>query len=631
MEDQVEKLLEDIEENSSRIPLYNLPFKHSVANQPTMVSLNSTMNTASGSKYNFSVIDISLPRQLQQVKSIQLMDATIPLATCSIPDTACVFWYYRTSVYSGVVPNPENLYMVRLLPSTYKPEYISDPQNYGFNHTFEDYPTLATELQKACVKDLAYDNYLDFGDLPPSHDIPFLTDEISIPYNTTLNRFQMTGTNAQTQLAFKDYLDTTTYGLGDVVYSGAFTYKSLQTGNTGNALNNTSWWKIVNGEVVIEWDTDTPYRIGRYVAFDNKLYISIANTIGDQPDTSSTYWSEIIADPNSIQYRYLITGYNDPNVALKQSTKYRQWNKYALFEKNEKVEYNGVFWSAFYQTQGVQPFDISTAQTWIASQQYSVNNVVFWNGNFYRSTINNNVNSEPSFFSNVWDLNAWEITETAPLISGLSQITQDWDMVEVKSNGGILLPFPIGVAGQPFVKNPVRLLNSILGFVWNGIFDGSVLSTIAPVGYNTRIDTTQTELFNRVRPIPPYMIADLSLGIGLKPTASTISQTFVADGYCNLVYTNIIHIYASIVGNATQDLLLDNNLLAIASANSGNLGIAFYKPTLVNPIFLRDADVSSITFELRDEVGEPYLLGNNAIVSMVLKITYKQEDDEKKH
>jgi hypothetical protein len=40
------------------------------------------------------------------------------------------------------------------------------------------------------------------------------------------------------------YLSGTTYGLGALVSSGGSIYCSIQAGNTGNAVTNTTWWKI---------------------------------------------------------------------------------------------------------------------------------------------------------------------------------------------------------------------------------------------------------------------------------------------------------------------------------------------------------------------------------------------------
>lgn len=623
----IDRLLEETEERNALVPVLKPRVFQSVLNQPTLLSLNSKMALQTGSSTGFSTLDFTLSRALLQVQSLQLMNANIPVPTTNIPDTALVFWYYRTSVYSGAVPNPNNLYMVRLLPSTYKPEYFNGA--YGVNRTFVSYQDVANELVLACANDIGFTNSTTtYEDLFFDLVVPFLPGEISISYNATLNRFQMTGTNATTQLAYKTYSSGTTYAQGDVVKSGSGinAYISLQNANTGNSLSSSAWWKRVYVDVVADWSAATPYRTGRYVAYNNVLYISIANTIGDQPDTSATDW-EVVSEEGQVNYRYLITGYADPNVAWKQSARYMQWNPYALYETGNVVEWNGEYWSAIYQTIGIEPFDTTDAQAWVSTRQYLVGDVVFWNGNFYRAN-QNNLNATPSMFSSVWDLQAWQSSLVAPLIVGLYETTKECDLVETQSNGGILAPFPTGVAGQPVVPKPVRLLNSVLGFTWNGLMTPSQLQNIAPIDFNTLIETTQTDLFNRVRPIPPYMIPEPTL-TSVLDASSTGSQTYTADGYACLVYSSIVNLYLSCIGSSTQDVLFDNNLLATCSISAGNLGVVFFSPTINNPVRLRQSDLTNFTIEMRDEVGDPYVLGNNAVLSFVLKLTYKEEESEK--
>jgi len=138
------------------------------------------------------------------VKSLQVSRVSIPNATSSsIPDDECVFWYYRIpSVPSQLLPNfkyptpgilsSSYLYYVRLLPSYYKKELIdfTYADDYGYNSVFPDYESLATELSKACLADLSYDNQ-SFGD-PVTNFIP---GDISITYDSAANRFVMTGNN----------------------------------------------------------------------------------------------------------------------------------------------------------------------------------------------------------------------------------------------------------------------------------------------------------------------------------------------------------------------------------------------------------------------------------------------------
>jgi hypothetical protein len=89
--------------------------------------------------------------------------------------------------------NSSYLYYIRLLPSYYKKELI-DPayrDRYGYNSVFPDYQSLAAELTKACQHDLSYDNQA-FGTAVTN----YIPGDISITYDSTSNKFVMTGNNA---------------------------------------------------------------------------------------------------------------------------------------------------------------------------------------------------------------------------------------------------------------------------------------------------------------------------------------------------------------------------------------------------------------------------------------------------
>jgi hypothetical protein len=195
------------------------------------------------------------------------------------------------SEYSGNVPNSENLFFVRLLPSYYKQEFVDSPSSYGFNKTFNSYPQLATALALSCSTDLGYYNVGAYN--IAGFDFRFLPNEISLPYNADINKFQMVGTNATTQLAYKQYSGATTYGEDDVVYQGTNTFISLQSGNVGNATSSAVWWKRIYVDIVAPYSATTLYPIGRYVSYTNLLYKSIGTNIGQDP-TNATFWTQIM-------------------------------------------------------------------------------------------------------------------------------------------------------------------------------------------------------------------------------------------------------------------------------------------------------------------------------------------------
>jgi hypothetical protein len=118
--DEYDALIEEIEEQEQFRPT---DFKKAMLNQPNLVSVSSVNgeyeagNPTAYSDVGYYSFRVNLPRPILDVDALQLLSCNIPQANANIPDSACVFWYYRLSGYSGVVPNPNNLYMVRLLTS----------------------------------------------------------------------------------------------------------------------------------------------------------------------------------------------------------------------------------------------------------------------------------------------------------------------------------------------------------------------------------------------------------------------------------------------------------------------------------------------------------------------------------
>ena len=117
----------------------------------------------------FSQYTINLQTPILNVKSIQLLRASIPLATTSIPDSECTFWYYRLPNDGNrqpVAPAPQYLHCVRLLPSFIPQELATDYQNYGWNQYFVNYTDLVTQLNLATVNDPSAENtYFIPGDI----------------------------------------------------------------------------------------------------------------------------------------------------------------------------------------------------------------------------------------------------------------------------------------------------------------------------------------------------------------------------------------------------------------------------------------------------------------------------------
>jgi hypothetical protein len=186
----------------------------------------------------------------------------------------------------------------------------------------------------------------------------------------------------------------------------------------------------------------------------------------------------------------------------------------------------------------------------------------------------------------------------------------------------IRVNYPYGVGGQPYASEPKRLLNSILGFTWNGRFNPIDFANIQPENIPILTSIKFPLLYNHLRPVPPYIVA-ISRTAELRDdeptTTASSSLTYSADSYANLVYSSVISIYADVVGASSVDTQKTSKLLAITSMNCGNLGVAFWSNYIENPLMKVAGDVYSIYIEFRDEFGEPYYLSNNAVATLTFK------------
>lgn len=329
-QDELAKIVKQVEEEAA-LTAMKLPARRHF-NQPNLLavsSLNSLPEAPNASPYSltgFNTFNVNLPLPLLDVESLQLLNANIPQASQNISDTACVFWYYRLSAYSGVVPNPNNLFFVRLLPSYYKQEFIENATNYGFNRTFKKYSDLATELAKSCSADLAFNNFEFIVANDPANSpnvkIPFMKDAVSLTYNSTINKFQFTG--IPTTPVFVGWVIGTTYAINAIIGYNGEAFKSKQSANTGNypstaGVVNTTWWeRLYSTEVVAEWDVGTPYGAGRYVSYKSSLWLSADATIGFPPDAIINVWSSIttyyvgsVVSYSGTNYSCVVTSLND--------------------------------------------------------------------------------------------------------------------------------------------------------------------------------------------------------------------------------------------------------------------------------------------------------------------------------
>jgi hypothetical protein len=659
MEERLKDIIEEIEQEKAN---RRNPAFRSNLNQPSLVAVSSANASRGNSADGFSTFTVNLPRPILEADTLELLNANIPQCNPNIPDTACAFWYYRLNEYSGKVPTLNNLYCVRLLPSYYKKEFISNAGNYGYNQTFNGYTDVASQLALSCSNDLGYYNYLNINtptEVQSSYKSQFCPRDVLVFYDSQSNKFRMTGNNADEPPVFEAWDNTTAYVVGDRVVSSLYlasgpdvSYLCIQDNTNQKPTWASSYWVPDNMPVLAAWSSTTSYGVGRLVEYNGDIYISLLSTLNNQPDVSPTYWEIYDISTSGFWNRYLITGYNDPNVAIAQGRFFQLYDPYTLFEVDTIVEYQGQFYKALQQTRGITPPSVG----YWSLQSTSISTMT---GNGLTTTIQCDnssglitlgasvyiIDSTNPLFNTIHDY----IVEDAYTVSGVTAtsvtISAIPSMVGTSTGGVLCLAYPklmglnafskqfdmnvaidsipVGIPPQPFNPVPRRLLNSILGFTWNGQMTPSLLANIVPDAIN-EIPTTTTELYNRLRPVPYYVVAPLEL-LGASLEGGFTATTYTADGYCNLVYSSTISIYASIVGGSTLDSQENTNLLALGSMNCGNLGIAFFNQFINNPLSVNGGDIYTITIELRDEFGEPYVLTNNAVASFVFKITYKKD------
>lgn len=514
-EADIQNVIDEIEAEQSKDKISAVRIFRSLVNQPDFVAINSNDKADTDSSLGFSDFTINLPRPILEAQSIQLVSATIPNCVQNIPDTACVFWYYKLSSYTGLLPCINNLHCVRLLPSYYKQELILNPQNYGFNKTFNDYTELAAELDKACKADFAYDGYI--SDQNPLQKVKFepifIPNDISITYDESQNKFLMTGLNSDVE------------------------------------------------PTVAPWANGVLYKKDSFVSFSGLLYVANVDT-RNQP--TSPFWSvfDQDSDLNFSWNRYLIAGPNDTNVIKLQNNINRPWEPNFVFETNSVVEYDGTAYTNVRQSQNQAPGQNNTD---------------------------------------------WQPTGTLKQI-GLNKFTQYYDF-EYST--------VLGIPGQPFNLIPKRLLNSILGFTWNGAFKTSDFGVL----YNFQGSSLgNTTLLNKLRPLN---YGKLGTGGTPRPDFSTKSSVYTADGYCNLVYSSTAQIYGSVVQGSTLNSTTSTGLLGSVMLNAKNLGVSYFQEGFSSPLSIFGSDIFSLSFQIKDDMNEPYFLTNNAVMILVLKITYR--------
>lgn len=392
----------------------------------------------------------------------------------------------------------------------------------------------------------------------------------------------------------------------------------------------------------LEWNDNTLYQVNNPVAYNYKSFYALYQNKGIEP-TPIPDWNNTTTYNTGNMVYYNITGVNGkyspipPYTAPPDTILPSNFSGNQIFicltdgNKNVVPFANGTTGDGWgqYSLTGVLP-------AWSSSFHY-VKNMITRDDHFFYICLQDNTNQIPYTSEAYWGQllpYCWEYYDGVDMNlfarrTGLYGMSSIFDMGNTEISNFFITPFPYNIQGQPFNPEPKRLLNTILGFVWNGAFNPNVidLATLEPSDTRLALSQRDTQLFNRLRPVPNYLfIPSPTLGaVPLPDPTSSVSLTYTADGYCNLVYSSVISIYLNIVGSSTLDTQRDTNLVAITSMNCANLGVAFWSNYVDNPIMKVNGDIYTLRLELRDEFGEPFYLTNNAVATFVFKATYENK------
>ena len=150
------------------------------------------------------------------------------------------------------------------------------------------------------------------------------------------------------------------------------------------------------------------------------------------------------------------------------------------------------------------------------------------------------------------------------------------------------------------------LLNSRLGFTWNGNFQ-------SPQKQNPYVAGAQLpgQLWNYMRPMDPIYASGWT------------NNAITAQSYPDLVYTGSVRIFADIVLGSSEDSTSQGGLLSVVPMNVGNLGVAYYQSSFDNPLTKIPEIIPELEIRLLTEAGDPFYLPNSATVTLELAVAYK--------
>lgn len=590
----------------------------SFTNQPERVNISSDSDISAVQSHdaldeqNFSSFKVNIARPFLDVKSIQLLRASIPNAVTNIPDEECTFWYYRlpNHLFSGTitVTAPAPPAQPTLTPNiqgytgatfSYTGDEIT-PQvtSLGITDVFVTSPApgYITYRCTGAVTGLAAGSRVTIAGVSPAG------------YNGTFNVYSVPGggfpldfvvvanfgaatlSGATVTIVITDTINWATVPY--LVQSSA----GVVRGYFAPPSSNGGTVSIYTSDTLTGGTVGTITRSGDlFIAAPSYKYINMIRLLPSYYKTelfnSSQGQNTNLPPASTYGFNRTFTDYQDLAAELAKSC--------ANDPAYDLAENGGDPFPIF------EPGDISI------TYNQTLNKFIFTGNNAYSGGIN-----FTSYLSAGYeDPNLWVEN---PIVDGSS-------VISAPSLSAYSIDFPgdyyaiFGIRAQPYRIN--RTLNLRLGFTWNGILTGITF----PLNVDSLINqggapSVFVSFLNRLRPSPDYFVVTSPPLLNATNPSSAILYT--ADSYANLVYTNTVSIYADFTGGSTYDSITNTQLLACVPMNASNLGVTFYNATLNCPLTKISDQIYEIEIRMLTDTGAPYSIPNSCIVSLELALTY---------
>ena len=601
---KLEALVEHLESQIQPIKSNQI---RSFTNQPERVNISSDSDISAVQsqdaldEQNFSSFKVNILRPFLDVKSIQLLRASIPNAVTNIPDEECTFWYYRlpNHKFAGSlslsivgVAGYSNATFTTSDAGTITP-LVTSRTLISITPSFPN-PGTATYFLSSLAGLANGSSVTIAGVTPAGYNGTFIISDISIP-NVSFRVVNATTGAANVASAVVTQNITDTINWASVPYS-VVSSTGVARGFFAPPSTNGGTVSIYTSDTLTGGTVGTITRSGNlFISAPSYYYIHMIRLLPSYYKTelfnSSQGQDTNLPPASTYGFNKTFTDYQDLAAELAKSC--------ANDPAYNLAQFGGDPFPIF------EPGDISI------TYNETLNKFIFTGNNAFVGAIN-----FASYLSAGYeDPNLWVEN---PIVDGSS-------VISAPSLSAYSIDFPgdyyaiYGIRAQPYRIN--RTLNLRLGFTWNGLTSGLIFPINADnlIGQNGAASLLVSFL-NRLRPSPDYFTV-LSSPL-LNATNPSTAILYTADSYANLVYTNTVSIYADFTGGSTYDSITNTQLLACVPMNASNLGVTFYNATLNCPLTKISDQIYEIEIRMLTDTGAPYSIPNSCIVSLELALTY---------